>query len=44
MVSPGGETAAVEVRVVAGDCADIPAMWLLRALSVGVSGVGRNPI
>lgn len=37
-----GETAAA--RLVPGECADIPAMWLLRALSLDVSGVGRNPI
>lgn len=39
-----GENAAGEVRLVTGDCADIPAMCLLRPLSLGVSGVGRNPI
>lgn len=39
-----GEAAAGGVTLVTGDCADIPAMWLLRAPSLGVSGVGRNPI
>lgn len=39
-----GETAAVEVRLVTGDCAETPAMWLLRAPSLGVSGVGGNSI
>lgn len=30
-----GETAAVEVRLVTGDCAETPAMWLLRDLESG---------